>query len=349
MIECPRCGFAQPKDQYCASCGVNIDQLLAKPKPLLVRLLANPNFHLSLIGGLITVVVAWIFYTQSATVSREVGRMLDLPVSSRNAGEPSDPEAENLAAAQAVAEESASDSSEEAGNESGGGLDGAPSALGTGDTRSPEEILAAAVGATPTSASAGPAAGGAATEPKNIELIHWEIPRESLAGLLANAQRLSDGSGGRAYYWPQAAKVTETLQTTGQPLGAGKKVALQANAQLSNVTAATAPEMFQFSIAAQVSKYENKEATIRWSVNFYLPQAEPPGESGPAMRQVMEGQIAGSQVLAPQGLIMLILEPPHRSAREDQITRAGEGPWSVFASPEFRSGLTDWVMVLQIK
>jgi hypothetical protein len=343
MIECPRCGFAQPKDQYCASCGVNIDHLLAKPKPLLVRLLANPNFHLSLIGVLIAVVVAWIFYTQSATVSREVGRMLDLPVSSRNAGEPVDPESENLAAAQAVAEESLSDiAEEEEGPESAGGLPGASAALGTGDTRSPEDPSLAP-------ASAGASAGGALSDPKNIELMHWEVPRESLAGLLVNAQRLSDSNGGRAYYWPQGSKIAETLQTTGQPLGTVKSVALQANAQLSNMTAATAPEMFQFSIAAQVSKYENKEASVRWSVNFYLPQAEPPGESGPAMRQVMEGQIAGSQVLAPQGLIMLIVEPPNRSAREDQITRAGEGPWSVFGSPEFRSGLTDWVMIIQLK
>ena len=339
MIECPRCGFAQPKDQYCASCGVNIDQLLAKPKPLLVRLLANPNFHLSLIGGLIAVVVVWIFYTQSATVSREVGRMLDLPVSSRHAGEPGDSDDENLAAAQAVAEESAADSSEDEGNPAGGGIGGNSSALGMGDTRSPEEILAAAVGA--------PVPG--TSDPKNIELVHWEIPRESLTGLLANAQRLSDGNGGRAYYWPMAAKINETLQTTGQPLGTAKSVALQTNAQILNMTAPTAPEMFQFSIAAQVSKYENKEVTVRWAVNFYLPQAEPPGESGPAMRQVMEGQIAGSHALSPQGLIMLIMEPPNRSAREDQITRAGEGPWSVFGSPEFRSGLTDWVMVIQLK
>jgi hypothetical protein len=339
MIECPRCGFAQPKDKYCANCGVDMDQWLAKPKPLLVRLLANPNFHLSLIGGLIAMVLAWIFYTQSATVSREVGRMLDLPVSSRDAGEPIDPEEENLAAAEMVAAESSSDSLAEEGSESAGGIVGASSALGTGDTRSPEEILAAAVGA--------PAA--TASDPKNVELLHWEVSRDSLAALLPSAQRLSDGNGGRAYYWPQGSKVIETLKANGQPLGNPKSTALQANAQISTTTAATATEMFQFSIMAQVSKYESKEATVRWLVSFFLPQIEPPGETGPAMRQVMEGQISGSQLMTPQSLLMLLMEPPNRNAREDQIMRAGEGPWSVFGSPEFRSGLTDWVMVVQLK
>ena len=29
--------------------------------------------------------------------------------------------------------------------------------------------------------------------------------------------------------------------------------------------------------------------------------------------------------------------------------KAGNGPWSIFRSPEFKSGITDWVMVLQLK
>ncbi len=80
-----------------------MDQLLAKPKPFMVRLLQNPNFHLSLIGALIVAVVGWIFYTQSSIVSAQVGRMLDLPVSSRDAGEAD--EINNTESANAVAEE----------------------------------------------------------------------------------------------------------------------------------------------------------------------------------------------------------------------------------------------------
>ena len=57
MIECPKCGFAQPRDRYCASCGVDMEHLLAVPDPLWVRILQNPTLHLSLIGMLIALVV----------------------------------------------------------------------------------------------------------------------------------------------------------------------------------------------------------------------------------------------------------------------------------------------------
>jgi hypothetical protein len=250
MIECPRCGFAQPKDEYCASCGVNMDHLLAKPKPIMVRLLQNPNFHLSLIGVLIVVVIGWIFYTQSARVSREVGRMLDIPVSSRNAGDPNDDD--NAAAAKAVADENADEPDAEEAAAPSPTQAAAAGAVATGDTRTPEEILAAAVGAPP------PSAKGAAPAPQKLELNAFEVPRETLANLIPNAQRLTEGSAGRAYYFPPGSKAAETFQTTGQPLGQPKSANLAANAQVNQMTPATAPEMFLFSLAVLVSKTDAK-------------------------------------------------------------------------------------------
>ncbi|MFN9067799.1 MAG: hypothetical protein ACK5V3_11265, partial [Bdellovibrionales bacterium] len=40
-IKCPKCGFSQPRDQYCARCGVNMTAFKAPPKPLLKRLSEN--------------------------------------------------------------------------------------------------------------------------------------------------------------------------------------------------------------------------------------------------------------------------------------------------------------------
>src|SRR5665213_2534728 len=88
MMDCPRCGFAQPKDRYCASCGLDIDNFTAKPKPLLVRLLQNPNVHLGLIGILVFLIVGYIFYSQRGLVSRQVSALFDgTPVASRDAGD----------------------------------------------------------------------------------------------------------------------------------------------------------------------------------------------------------------------------------------------------------------------
>ncbi|MBX7232354.1 MAG: hypothetical protein K1X29_09745 [Bdellovibrionales bacterium] len=56
MMECPRCGFQQPDDKYCANCGLNVALFRNKPKPLLQKILSNPLFYISmtllLIGSL---------------------------------------------------------------------------------------------------------------------------------------------------------------------------------------------------------------------------------------------------------------------------------------------------------
>jgi hypothetical protein len=46
---------------------------------------------------------------------------------------------------------------------------------------------------------------------------------------------------------------------------------------------------------------------------------------------------------------MLVYEPANRSPRQEYISRAGEGPWSVFTSDAFRAGATDWIVLVQLK
>ena len=41
LINCPRCGFSQPKDQYCAQCGVDMQSFRPKEKPFFKALVEN--------------------------------------------------------------------------------------------------------------------------------------------------------------------------------------------------------------------------------------------------------------------------------------------------------------------
>ena len=46
MIQCPRCGFEQPPDQYCAQCGVNMETYKIKHRPsLLKEILLDSRLH----------------------------------------------------------------------------------------------------------------------------------------------------------------------------------------------------------------------------------------------------------------------------------------------------------------
>ncbi len=89
MMECPRCGFTQPEDRYCASCGLDVNNYVAKPKPLFMRIVQNSNLHLSLIGILIALVIGYIFYSQRDLMSREVHHLMGgTPLLSRDAEDP---------------------------------------------------------------------------------------------------------------------------------------------------------------------------------------------------------------------------------------------------------------------
>lgn len=49
LIKCPRCGFQQPKDKYCAQCGVDMETFKPKVPPAWKRILGSPLLQLSLL------------------------------------------------------------------------------------------------------------------------------------------------------------------------------------------------------------------------------------------------------------------------------------------------------------
>jgi len=57
MVNCPRCGFSQEKDQYCAKCGVDMIAFRPAEKPLYQRIFKNTAFQLFVL----TVVIISVF------------------------------------------------------------------------------------------------------------------------------------------------------------------------------------------------------------------------------------------------------------------------------------------------
>ncbi len=45
LINCPRCGFQQPKDKYCAQCGVDMETFKPASPPALKRFFETPSFN----------------------------------------------------------------------------------------------------------------------------------------------------------------------------------------------------------------------------------------------------------------------------------------------------------------
>lgn len=328
MMECPRCGFSQPKDRYCASCGLDVESYLARPKPIWVRLLQNPNFHLSLIGFLILGMITWIIYSRSGLMRHHVEKLLDVPLSSREAAVPG--------------EEPVSRPSQRAVDP-----------VEAGSARSSGPAPAATEGAA-DAATAPPAPKAAETrkDAQRVIVTYWEIPRDTLANLLNTAERLTEGTGGRAYIFKDSDKAFESLRASGQRISTPRMGPLNAGAMVSIETPPTAAEPFQYGLYTQVNKWENREAALSWSSTLVLPQPESAQEMAnprPAVRASLESTLNGTANLNASQMILLVMEPANRTPREEYLTRAGQGPWSVFASQEFRAGLTDWVISIHLK
>jgi hypothetical protein len=57
LINCPRCGFSQPQDQYCAQCGIDMQSYKPKELPFFKKLVSSTGFQLGVLI-LVTVIAA---------------------------------------------------------------------------------------------------------------------------------------------------------------------------------------------------------------------------------------------------------------------------------------------------
>lgn len=48
IVKCPKCGFDQPKDTYCANCGIEMESFKPKKPPILKQVIKSPLFSLFL-------------------------------------------------------------------------------------------------------------------------------------------------------------------------------------------------------------------------------------------------------------------------------------------------------------
>ncbi len=71
-MKCPRCGFTQPRDQYCAQCGLDISNYKPPKLSLFDRLTRNPLLQLAFVGLIIFFVASTIIKKKNPSVSDRV-------------------------------------------------------------------------------------------------------------------------------------------------------------------------------------------------------------------------------------------------------------------------------------
>lgn len=64
LVNCPRCGFSQPNDQYCAQCGIDMQSFKQKKQPLVKLLLDNAGVQVGILLIAAVLVGQYIFHSQ---------------------------------------------------------------------------------------------------------------------------------------------------------------------------------------------------------------------------------------------------------------------------------------------
>ena len=77
MVNCPKCGFSQPQDQYCAKCGVDMIAFRPAEKPLLQRLASNMSLQVSV---LILLVLAGGLFVRHANKEKLARAVAETPI-----------------------------------------------------------------------------------------------------------------------------------------------------------------------------------------------------------------------------------------------------------------------------
>lgn len=64
MQECPKCGFTQPADRYCANCGLDIENFKPVPDSILKKLAKNTGLHITIVVLVISLLSVFIYFEQ---------------------------------------------------------------------------------------------------------------------------------------------------------------------------------------------------------------------------------------------------------------------------------------------
>lgn len=352
MMVCPRCGFSQPADRFCAQCGLDVSTYHPQTKPLWLRFLQNPTLHLSLIAIVIVFTIGYIFYSRSELLGKEVDQFLnDMPLLSRDAStangiDPSASPADDGVGARAAAQNASAtltreglENPNDARAAMNGSADGAEGAVSE-KTVAPETATAASS----SGAANAPAEGGAKVAANDLEFSFWEIPHDLLQPVLETAEKSTGSGDGRVLVWTkpeQAVKVLETVDGGGQRLEGGKSFGVFTSPVVLEDGGEGAS--YQFSMKLDASKGPSAgDYNLKLSLDWKLPTLSADPNAAVA---AIESAIDSTATLSAKGMVLILLEPQERQVKVDSI-KGANGPLAIFASEEFRNGATDWVLLI---
>lgn len=328
MMECPKCGFVQPKDQYCANCGIDTVSFKPQRPSLFIRMLNSSLLQVIFIVVAVASLVFVIFESQRRQTLDPMSPPLptlpstnpkpESPIDSRKDSNSSPISGRNDVPAQ---------------SKNSGNRDSQKSTPQTSDTTLNEPAPSAFLEKTPTESKK-----ALAPSEKILKVLFGEIPLESIESLLAEASSFKEDSGLRAF----TIKSGDSLSALSEKLRGVRWLpgrhspSTKSPMEISYTFDKTDGSQFgvRFQIESKLTSPESIDIEIesQWII---------PTETDHTT--IESRQIA----TLPKGTVLIIVGGlPHKKWPDTLIKQIAGSPLQIVTSPQFLSSTTDLVTVV---
>jgi hypothetical protein len=308
MMSCPKCGFQQPEDQYCAQCGINMTSFVPAPQSLTARLTKNLKFQILLVIAIITGLISSIYFSQRENIQESLQRAFET-ASTEKATE----DVVEAALVQETAARVAPGPAEET-------------------ERSAQMAPAASV---PTPDSKKTITG--------IELGFLEVPEPLLQTWAAEGQILSETGMSRSVLIPNVKDLASLRRHEWKPanLGGGETFTLQTGRPITHslmhpVQGFTAPLGMNIEI-------EPTAVTGGLEMIVEIVVSMPVGMDN----SVNTSTVSGRYTLPSDSALVIFGLVPRQAVSGDVQTELSNGPLSILQSSEFLSGATEFAIAIR--
>ena len=321
LVNCPRCGFSQPKDQYCAQCGIDMQSFKPKEVPLLNKILGNAGLQIALLFIAAIFVGQYIFHSQEPqSWVQKITHFKGFNKSAKAAGSSHTTSADFNSD---TATETETSSSRAAKAEAFRNREF--SAKSSADSATAAAIANQQNGGTN---------GAQDLSSVNFKITYGEISTEMLAKWVTDSsnlglyQILQEYSAGIIYDFKKRGETLhQNLKTADLRLNIGAT-----NSNLSGIMSEDGSQMM--GLVAAVEYKANDNEVVQGTISIT--------RSGPSGNEVYPAEFA-----LPKGAVFFMIGTVKRTVSTSERAKLDMPPFQIFKSPDFMTRKTEFVIILE--
>lgn len=334
ITDCPRCGFSQPKDRYCANCGLDIDHFKPVPKPKLKALAQNTFVQITLVAVVVLALASGIYTAQQKAIQSQLEtahkQEMQAPAPTTTPVADETPAATPAAATTGhrlgLRAAAPSGISEE---EAAAAVANENKAWGEGASELATDTIGA-VGATAKAA-------GMAAPPKSLSVYFLEVPQATIDQLASENQILNEQAG------------VTSIMIAGQPspsalgsnivLPGGGSRALETNKKVDLRFMNPTGTGMQIEINHTYHNDQEFELDVTAQIRLRTMTDQNTSDTG----------VNGKYTIPKNATLLIVGMVPRQPVGQEDQSYFSRTPLAIMASPQFQSTQSQFVVVIQPK